>query len=113
MKALNIEVFKNPLFKGCSNGGISEKYNSLLLVCDEGNVDIDENNLPENLVIMVTRDLGFVVHKHIEPYARPEGLGWMAGGAIAHTSDSRFGFDYPLSIHDRQETQELYDTLSR
>lgn len=109
IKALRISVYRNELYKGCSNRGISEKYDNLLLVCEDGNIEIDENNLPENLVIMVTRNLFGREHKHIEPYARPTYLGWMSGGAVAYSSDSRFESDYPLCIHDRQETQEVYD----
>ena len=114
MKALRIAVYKNELYKGCSNNGISEKFNELLLVCEDGNVDVDENNLPENLVVMVSRQLFGKEYKHIEPYTKPTGAGWMSGGAVAYSCDSRFGklSDYPLSIHDRQETQKQYDMLS-
>lgn len=115
MKALRIYVYRNPLFKGCANGGISEKYDELLLVCDEGYIDIDENNPPENLVQVVTRNLFSGEYKHIEPVARPTGIGWMAGGAYAAHSDSRFSriSKYPLSIHDRQETPAEYERYSR
>lgn len=41
----------------------------------------------------------------------------VAGGNILYTSDGRWkkitGCDYPLTIHDRYETQEQYDILSR
>ncbi len=109
MKALRIYVYKNDLFKGCSNNGISEKFDELLLVCEDGNVDIDENNIPENLVVIAE---GFRGYKYIRPYKEPEHLGWMSGGSIAYSSDARFNSQYPLKIHDRQETQEMYDRLS-
>jgi hypothetical protein len=115
MKALPLYVYKNNSFKGCSNGGISEKYDRLLLICDEGFIDIDENNPPENLVKIVTRRLSSGEYKHIEPYQKATRIGYMSGGCYASTSDSRFSSisKYPLSIHDRQETQEEYDILSR
>lgn len=113
MKALPIDVYKNNTYRGCSNGGITERYNRLLLICDDGFVDIDPENPPENLVKIVTRNLFGNEHKHIEPYARPTGIGWMAGGALGYTSDSRFGSVYPLNIHDRQETQQEYNMYSR
>lgn len=112
MKALPIEVYRNN-GTDSTNGGISSKYDALLLICDEGYIAIDENNLPENLVKVVTRYLFGKVFKHIEPYAAPTQLGWMSGGNIAYTCDSRFPSDYPLQIHDRQETQETYDLLTR
>lgn len=105
MKALPIYVFKNSAFKGCSNNGVSEKHEKLLLIHNEGFIDIDENDLPDNLVKVVTRQLFDGEYKHIEPYAEPNGIGYMSGGAMAYTSDSRFSeiSKYPLSIHDRVE----------
>lgn len=117
MKALRIYVYRSPLFEGCSNGGISEKYNELLLVHERGNIEIDENNPPENLVKLVVRNFGDGEYKHIEPVAStaPGNVGWMSGGAYASGSDSRFYeiSKYPLGIHDRQETQADYDRYSR
>lgn len=108
MKALPIEVYRNPLYNGCSNGGITERFDSLLLICDEGFIDIDETNLPENLVQIVTRGFGKREYKHIEPFATVDSgcVGWMSGGALAYSCDSRFSrlSQYPLSVHDRQET---------
>ena len=119
MKALPIEVYVTKRHKDCdcTNGGISSKYEQLLLVCDEGYVTIDEKNPPENLVKVVTRNFGFGTYRHIEPVAKvDEGkVGWMDGGNLAYSCDSRFSRlagDYPLCIHDRQDTQEVYDQLS-
>lgn len=111
MKALSIEIYKDGSDYDCTNGGISSKYKDLLLVCDEGNIEIDENNLPQNLVKIVVGYKGLL---HIEPLAKPTGIGWMAGGNIAYTFDSRFRrlSPYPLSIHDRQETQEDYNAYN-
>ena len=113
MKALRIEVYKSNL-GDCSNGGITSKYNDLLLVCEDGYIDVDEFNPPENLVKVVTRTLFGKEYKHIEPYAPCKEIGWMSGGCLGYTCDSRFSrmSEYPLAIHDRQETQELYNLLS-
>lgn len=115
MRAIRIDVYRNELYNGCSNGGITERYDELLLVCDDGNIEIDENNLPENLVKMVSRNLRGGEYKHIEPYAPATQFGWMAGGLVAGCSDCRFFkmSQYPLSIHDRQETRERYNQLSQ
>lgn len=110
MKAININVYRTDRLGDCTNGGISSKYDELLLVCEDGYIDIDENNIPENLVVIAE---GFRGHKHIRPYKEPEHLGWMSGGNIGYSSDARFNSEYPLKIHDRQETQEMYDRLSR
>jgi hypothetical protein len=115
MKALPIYVYNNQTFKGCSLNGISEKFDRLLLICDEGFIEIDENNIPENLVKVVTRKLYDGEYKHIEPYKKASGVGYMSGGSYASTSDSRFSkiSKYPLAIHDRDESQEDYDRFSR
>lgn len=109
MRALPISVYRTARLGDCTNGGITSRYDELLLVCEDGFIKVDEENLPENLVVLVTRHLFGEEYKHLEPYAKPAGLGWMYGGNIACTSDSRFPSQYPLKVHDRQETQEQYD----
>ncbi len=117
MKALEIFVYKNPLYKECPNGGITERYDELLLVCDEGHIEIDENNLPENLVVFRERMLGGKWCGYIEPYAPclKGCVGWMSGGAYAGSCDGRFsrmvGIYGAVAVHDRTETQEQYDTM--
>lgn len=113
MKALPISVYEDKKIGNCSNNGITSRYDELLLICDEGFIDIDIENPPENLVKIVTRNLFGKEYKHIEPYVRPSGIGWMYGGAIANTSDSRFSSQYPLKVHDRQETAKEYEMYSR
>lgn len=116
MRALPINVYKH---KGndYSNYGITSRYDELLLICDDGYVKIDEENPPENLVKIVTRHLFGKDYKHIEPFAPKQSgcVGYMNGGTMAYSSDSRFSrlSEYPLCVHDRQETQECYDFLSR
>ena len=107
MKALPIEVYRRNGVD-CSNDGVSSKFDTLLLVCDEGYVEVDESNPPENLVRMVKRYLFGSDMYHIRPWAEPDGIGWMFGGNFGHTSDSRFsrmcGGQYgAIAIHDRQE----------
>lgn len=117
MKALRIAVYKNPLYKDCSNGGITERYDELLLVCYEGYIEIDEDNLPENLVVFHERTLGGERCGYLEPYAPcPAGcVGWMFGGSYAASCDSGFsrmvGIYGAVAVHDRTETQEQYDAM--
>jgi hypothetical protein len=114
MKAISIYVYKSSL-GDCTNGGISAKYKTILLEHPRGNYDVDIENPPENFCKIVTRNLWGKEYKHIEPYAKAPGVGWMYGGNIASCSDSRFSdlSQYPLCIHDRTESQEMYDMLSR
>ncbi|MDD3029862.1 MAG: hypothetical protein PHS57_06255 [Alphaproteobacteria bacterium] len=116
MKALSVFVYRNSCLGDCTNGGISAKHDRLLVLCKDGNVTIDEENPPENLVKLVHRVIGRDVY-HLEPVAPAAGVGWMAGGNYAGTSDSLFsemtGIYGAISIHDRDEDQETYDILSR
>ena len=115
MKALNILIYKFPL-GDCTNRGISSKFNDLLLTCDKaGGKDIDEKNPPENLCKLVTRNIAGKEYKYIEPVkpVKKGNVGYCSGGNIAYSNDARFPSDYPLSIHDRQDTQEQYDALTR
>lgn len=68
MKVLPIHILKHDN-SSCSNG-ISEKYNEAYLICDDGYIDIDEDNLPNNLVKVVTKNVFGEEYKHIEPYEK-------------------------------------------
>lgn len=52
-----------------------------------------------------------------EPLRRPDAIGPMMGGTFAHTSDSRFaeavGQYGAIAVHDRYETQQTYNALTR
>lgn len=116
MKAIPVEVFRHGE-DDFTNGGVSSKFSSLLVVCDQGWIAIDENNLPKNLCKLVKRHLFGRDVYHVEPYNKPSGAGWMMGGNYCATCDSRFtqaigGMYGAVAIHDRKESQELYNLLS-
>ena len=135
MNKLTIYVYKS-IAGDCTNGGISASTNTLnLLMSDDerpqpvvryGNDEIEyfraqakrrSDHDPEHDVFVVKRHLSGRDYYHIEPIepVRSGCVGYMAGGNLAYTSDHRFRsrFDYALPIHDRQETHELYEVLSR
>lgn len=116
MKGLIVSVLRNAEIGDCTNGGLSSKYTSILLV-GEGVPEIfdESENRPTMKLVrrrLFNRDTDYL---HIEPIDDPSPghVGWMSGGNFAWSSDSRFPNNYPISIHDRQETTELYETLSR
>lgn len=115
MRALPINIYESKSIGNCSNNGISSRYKEVLLICEDGFIDIDEENPPENLVKLVTRHLFGRDYKHLEPYnpISKGNVGYMAGGCYCGSSDSRFHriSDYPLPLHDRQESQEMYDSM--
>lgn len=115
LRALPISIFEDKRIGNCSNNGISARYDEVLMIHPTGFIKIDMENPPENLVKLVIREIGGREYKHLEPMFRPAKgcVGWMHGGSYAASCDSRFRefSEYPLPIHDRQETQEFYDSM--
>lgn len=110
-KKIHVYVFRSDL-GDCTMNGVSSKARSLDLHA-EGNPDGAEDGL-----VVVTRMIAGREYVHAEPIRQPKGLvGPMAGGNFVYTSDSRYsevtGVQYPISVHDRFETQEQYDALTR
>lgn len=110
IKGLSVEIFSNPLFKGCSNGGVSEFYTEGLIV------NIDAPHYPKSplhpLLMLVKGNLPGTVKA--VPVDQPEGkTGPMFGGSYIAGSDSRFSeavekllghrFYGAVPLHDRFE----------
>ncbi|MBQ6734861.1 MAG: hypothetical protein IJR00_08135 [Lachnospiraceae bacterium] len=112
---LTIEVYKDNAIGDCTNGGISGRFNTLLLACKRGPWHFEsEKETPLNLCMVERRQLFSVTYTDIIPAAIndagevvPRPGWWMFGGNIAYTSDNRFseavGHSYPLKIRDRRE----------
>ena len=115
VRAISVGIFEDKSIGNCSNGGISSRFDNVLIEHPRGWIEVDTENPPENFCKIVTRHLWGKDYMHIEPVAEPEHLGWMMGGCLCYSSDSRFHelTEYALALHDRQETQEHYDRLSR
>lgn len=110
VRALPVSIYKHK-GKDCSNKGISSKYDEILLICEDGNIDVDLKNPPENLCELVERELFGRSADYVRPYRKANGVGWMAGGCVVYSPDSRFASDYPLCLHDRTESKEQYDLM--
>ncbi len=113
MKAIRVDIYRSDS-GDCSNGGISSMWNQILLLHDDGYIDVDEERPPQCLCKVVTRYIGGQEYKHIEPVSKPTGIGWMSGGCVCYSCDSRFRdfSDYPLCLHDRQESVKEYELYS-
>ena len=119
MKALPIQVHtsKHGLSDmDCTNGGVSGRHHTLLLIHELGHIDIDCTE--DNLVELTTR----MGHPIIVPHYKPKNVvGPMFGGNSAD-GDSVFtkivekaigrGFYGTVKIHDRFETVEQYRSYS-
>ena len=112
MQGLPVDTYRNKY--DCTNGGVSSKYDEFILV-GKGIPEIFETNDKTLALKLVERTIGGARYLHAEPIEspRPGCVGWMFGGNFIWTSDSRFPNRYPISIHDRQETQMQNEHLSR
>jgi len=96
-----------------TNGGVTSKYDKFVLT-GEGVPEIFAPSADSPELRLVKRNIGGKPYLHAEPTVdRPGMIGGMAGGNYITTSDSRFPSQYPISVHDRYETQEQYDILSK
>ena len=121
VRCLSVNVYRNSI-GDCTNGGVSSRFDTLLVACPDGSVTFDSDvETPLNFCMVERRRICSVygsmaepVHLRIVPACVDESGQivkrpgwWMNGGNIADTADSRFsrmnGHYYPLTIHDRQE----------
>jgi hypothetical protein len=110
MRGLIADVYKFPL-GNC--GGVTDKVKTIVLVGDNWpEIFTAREDMPA--FKLVTRVIMGERYDHLEPVepCPKDKIGYMMGGNFAYTSDSRFGFKYPLPIHDRSETQAEYDAPS-
>jgi len=113
---VRVNLFSSDL-GNASNGGVSARFKKFALYREHPS----EEQVQEDLAAGVCPLL--VVHRPnpdvYPPYARPVldqgGIGPMYGGCIVHASDSRYkdvvGSFHPLKLHDRWESQALYNRL--
>jgi hypothetical protein len=110
----------------CTNGGVTAEgrlgvqggWDSFYLV-EPGDQEAIDKLLPrveKERILVLDRIKVRDVYIRCRPLEEPEGVGWMAGGNYVHTSDGRYsdwlGIPYPIAVHDRQETPELYRAMS-
>lgn len=105
--------------RSCANGGISDTYDQVTIVNAPGPFEPSDD---APAVELVPGNLPGTVKA--VPTDKPEGaVGPMMGGSYIATSDSRFSelassicgtkFYGAVPLHDRYETREQYDALSR
>lgn len=128
IRAITAYVYRNSRLGDCTLGGISSKYDTLLIACPDGPDIIDtEVEIPDNFAMVELRHVfGNTIIPTIYPaevndrgeIVKRGGKWWMMGGNFANTSDSRFarltnGMYGAVAIHDRYETPEQYEMYSR
>jgi hypothetical protein len=108
---LIVSVLRDSDLGDCTAGGISSKFNKLTVINVPGPFD------PTPDAPAAVLENGPLGSMKIVPVFKPEGtIGPMFGGNYAASSDSRFrkaaGFYGAVAIHDRFESQEMYELLS-
>ena len=114
VKTLPVEVYYNNAYRRCANGGISERVETLYLICEDGWFERDYET-EERLIKLVRANYGTGEYAHVRLVNPPktEGMvGPMFSGNFVYSCDSRFPSRYPIPIHDRYETPEQYALLS-
>ncbi len=111
MKGLLVGIYQSKEIGNCSNGGISSHVKSVIL-CGPGLPEIFEAN-EKSPAVMLDKKMGNYLYCYPANGRDPSKVGWMMGGTFVYSSDSRFPSDYPIPLHDRQETEKEYEILSR
>jgi hypothetical protein len=120
-KGLICSILRDSSIGKCANGGLSDdsRTTDVVLVTDLKEAQVFEPREGMPAVKIVRRIISGEEYIHAEPIdPPPKGMiGWMHGGCYIKTSDSRYskitGIDYPIALHDRCETPEDYEALSR
>lgn len=106
-------IFENKYIGNCSNGGVSATEKQVFVVGlpeEELRYPKESEGIAPELIMEV--NYGHRGYKSLRPVHKPAGVvGPMAGGSIVMI-EFKVQREY-LPLHDRFETQELHDKLSR
>lgn len=101
-----ISIYKFPL-GDC--GGITDHVKQIYVPCETGFVKYE--SIKETPELIFTEEQRGPEYWALKPIIEPVGcVGPMAGGNLAYSSDSRIKRVY--HVHDRWETQAMYNSLS-
>ncbi len=105
---IRVQIYTNPMFKGCSNGGISDNFTGAILV-GEGIPELSGGHELPRLKLNKGYIIGHVFAEPLEAQTHQ----YMAGGAFVYSSDGRFNEAVQaaggangsgaISLHDREE----------
>lgn len=109
-KGLSVSIYRNAEFGPCANGGMSEHFSKGILTGPGiDGVFEPSDSAPEIQLLPANIGNGYKA----VPAKHGGGVGPMFGGCFIYSSDGRFPSDQPIALHDRWESQSLYDTMSR
>lgn len=123
MKQILVHVLKSSLGDCTANGVTSKHWGVALFSADSTNEEIEEycktNNVDRTSCLRVVVRENPIYGNYAEVvFKTPASTGtYMFGGNYVVTSDSRYseiaGMKHPLSVHDRFESWEVYEHLSK
>lgn len=121
MEKLSVEVYRAADGRDCTNNGVTSRNQRVYLYSGDRQeciADAKENGIDQSALYVNKRILWNEKHYFAEPLIKGKGV-QMFGGNFVYTSDSRFSdmteddLHRPLPVHDRYETQEQYESLSK
>ncbi|MVP02097.1 hypothetical protein [Paenibacillus lutrae] len=105
LKGLLVHVLRNEW--DSTNGGVSGKHNSFILVGE--NVPRACTVSERNPALQLRSHYGHLIA--VPVHAPDSGyVGWMFGGNFIYSSVSGFPNPYPIPVHDRQEGKAFYNS---
>lgn len=120
MRKVLVFVYRHADGCDCTNNGITSKHTELWLFDGDKEECITyakENGIADKSLWLNRRILWNEKHYFAEPLIEPDICGpHMMGGNFVYSCDGAFSAlcgDHPLPVHDRYETWEQYDALSR
>jgi len=123
MERLFVTVFRPAGFPDCTGNGLSNRVDSSTLFFDctrEEAIEWCKENgkSPEYMFFLVKRELWGEDHSYTEPLIKPNDRAQVFGGNFIYTSDSRMYktggiYKTPIPVHDRFETWETFEAMSR
>jgi len=123
METLFVTVFRPAGFPDCTSNGLSSRVDSSILFsnCTRSEAIAwcnEKGKNPDKQFILVPRELWGEDHAYAEPLIKPEGKAQSFGGNFLYTSDSRMYktggiYKVPVPIHDRFDTWEDFEAMSR
>ena len=110
MRGISARVYRSADGGDSSNGGITSRHTSLTLIGDE--INADHSPTEQCPAVKLMKNGSYLFAQPLDPV--PQGhVGYRFGGNFIHTSDSRFPTRYAIPVHDRFDSEEAADRLSR
>jgi hypothetical protein len=100
---LMVSIYRASRIGDCTNGGVSSKYDTAVLIGAEGPFEPSDTTPALYLTSFRGRLIATPEPLSGKALSGASGKWWMFGGNYVSSSDSRFPNDYPIPVYDRNE----------